>query len=76
LIVVHPFPVLIHFFTIILLDVAYTQTDKLDVIRIEMIFLNGGVKMDRLVKPGKMKEVLLETDLTNRAEELINRLRL
>ncbi len=32
--------------------------------------------MRHLVKQGKMKEVLFETDLTNRAEELIDRLKL
>ena len=32
--------------------------------------------MKHLVKPDKMKEVLFETNMTNRADDLIDRLRL
>jgi len=32
--------------------------------------------MDYLVKPEKIKEVLFETNLTNRAEDIIDRLKL
>ena len=32
--------------------------------------------MEQLVKPDKMKEVLFETNMTNRADDLIDRLRL
>jgi len=32
--------------------------------------------MENLLKPIKMKEVLLETDLTNHADDIIDRLKL